>query len=368
MVFRAAVILALGFALGTTGCASRRTYKSAKLPGEFEAPPTQDVNSVLLSRLTPRYAANSHLIERGDLLEVTIDSGYGEEPSRKTPIWVEEDGTARIPIIGTVMLGSLALQDAGRMIAAEGVRRGAYVEPYPYVTVEMKEQRTNKVVVIGPVEEPGEVELPRASSHLLAALVAAGKLTDKAGPSIEIHRSARHGGAPDLLPPNAPHMANDSQAELTSYGQPVPQGPQTIFVNLAEVTPGQQEAYYLEDGDVVVVGERGPRKIHVMGLVQKAGEYDLPPDQDLHLLAALALAGGRTSQLADKVRIIRQLPGQAEPVHIKASVRKAKGSGPANLRLAAGDTIIVEETPVTFTLDLMRNFLRFGVSSSLPLF
>lgn len=362
------MILAVGFVLGATGCASQRTYKSAKLPGEFAAPPTQDINSALLSRLTPSYAVDSNLIQRDDLLEVTIDSGYGEEPARKTPVRVDEDGTARVPIIGSVVLAGLTLQEAGRVIAAEGVRRGAYVEPYPYVTVEMKEQRTNKVVVIGPVEEPGEVELPRASSHLLAALVAAGKLSDEAGPMIEIRRSARHGGPPDLLPPNSPHMADGSQAELTSYGRSVPQGPQTIFVNLAEVTPGQQDAYYLEDGDVVVVGERGPRKIHVMGLVHNSGEYDLPPDQDLHLLGALAMAGGRTSQLADKVRIIRQLPGQAEPIHISANVREAKGNGPANLRLAPGDTIIVEETPATFALDLVKNFLRFGVTSSIPLF
>ena len=53
---------------------------------------------------------------------------------------------------------------------------------------------------------------------------------------------------------------------------------------------------------------------------------------------------------------------------IDVSVRDAKADGDANLRLAPGDLVSVEETPVTAVLDTLKSFIRFGVSSSVPLF
>jgi polysaccharide export outer membrane protein len=119
---------------------------------------------------------------------------------------------------------------------------------------------------------------------------------------------------------------------------------------------------------VVVVSEREPRSIYVMGLVKEPGEYDLPYDRDVRVLDALALAKGRTTQLADKVLIIRQLPGQSAPSTFVTSVRKAKNSSAWNRRLAPGDIVSVEETPTTFVLEMLKNFVRFGVSGSVPLF
>jgi polysaccharide export outer membrane protein len=117
-----------------------------------------------------------------------------------------------------------------------------------------------------------------------------------------------------------------------------------------------------------VVKEREPGTIHVSGLVKSGGEFDLPVDRDVHLLNALAMAGGRTSQLADKVYVIRQLPNQDEPARIVLSVWKAKRKGADNIRLAPGDVVIVEETAITFALDMAQRFIRFGLSGSVPLF
>ena len=85
-------------------------------------------------------------------------------------------------------------------------------------------------------------------------------------------------------------------------------------------------------------------------------------------MSALAQAGGRTSQLADKVTVIRHLPGQDEPARIVLSVWKAKRNGTHNLRLAPGDVITVEETSVTFVLDMAQRFIRFGLTGSVPMF
>lgn len=368
-VFQAAVILGASVVLGVVGCAHRRVYRARELPARFMAPPPLDVNDALLSgRLTPPSSASGESISPGDLLDVTIDDGFGEESVKTSSVWVAEDGTARIPLIGTVAVAGLTLQDAGRAIGLEGVRSGLYRDPYPYVTVEMKQKRMNRVTIMGPVRSPGIVRLPRNSSHLLAALVAAGNLTDNAGPGVEIRRPAGRSASAHSLPPHSPHTADGAQAELTSYGETGLSVPETIRVNLVSAGPGDWEGLRLEDGDVVVVEERKPGSIYVMGLVQKPDEYELPAGEELCLLKALALAGGRTSQLADKVCIVRHPPGEEEPIEIRVSVRDAKRNGTANVKLQSGDVVSVEETPATFAMEVLRSFVRVGLSSSIPLF
>lgn len=355
------VILIAWLLTGPTGCA-HRCYRASNLPAELVAPVTESVDTAMLSRLA-QHTAGGELIDRGDLLDVTIDSGYGEEPARTMPVWVEEDGTARIPLIGEVTLAGLTLQDAGRVVAAAGVERGMYVPPYPFVTVEMKEQRTNQVRVIGAVNELGVKQLPRGSSYLLPALVAAGNLTESAGPNIEIIHCGS-GSSPYSRPPT--QVADGFRTELTALGQPGAGPPTSVHVNLASATKTGQADYYLGDQDVVIVHEREPRSVYVMGLVHKPDEYELPPNKDVRVLEALAMAGGRTWEVADKVWVIRQRGPNEGPVRIEVDVGKAKRDGPENLRLMAGDVVTVEETPLTFTLDFLKNFIRLG--ASMPLY
>ena len=92
----------------------------------------------------------------------------------------------------------------------------------------------------------------------------------------------------------------------------------------------------------------------------------MPFDRDLHLLDALAMAGGRTTAAADLVLIVRRVPHENRYVVIDASVRQAKRESAANLRLAPNDVVSVEETPITFLSGAMRNFLRFGFSIGFP--
>ena len=69
--------------------------------------------------------------------------------------------------------------------------------------------------------------------------------------------------------------------------------------------------------------------------------------------------------IADKVHVIRMLPGQSDPSMIIASVRQAK-NGSENIRLAAGDVVSVEETPTTFVVGTIREFVGFGFSAAIP--
>jgi protein involved in polysaccharide export with SLBB domain len=109
-----------------------------------------------------------------------------------------------------------------------------------------------------------------------------------------------------------------------------------------------------------------PQTVYVHGLVPHDGEFDLPKDQPLRVTQAIALAGGREIEFADKVHITRFVEGYAQPLNIEVSLKEAKANRDANLVLRAGDVVSVEETPTTFTIDFLRNFFRVGFSGAIP--
>ncbi len=364
----AEVVLAVLLSAGS-GCA-RRTYLATELPTEFAAPAKANIEEIDLSRLA-NYSVNSQLIERGDVLEVTIVTDFSKLSATTTPVRVREDGTADIPLIGKVALAGLELEGAEQAIAAAGKSRGLFRNPH--VTVTMKRQRMNRITVIGAVEEAGVYRLPRGSSSLLAALVSAGGLSEDAGTEVEIRRPVARSAVPDLIPQHTPRVAEgvQNQAEPASYQADRPGGTPTPRITRVNLTKAATEGYgggYLDDGDVVMVTRRAPKPIYVIGLVRKPGEVELPHNQDMHVLDAIAKAGERTIQVADRVIVIRRVAGQQEPIVIELSIREAKTNGAANIRLAPGDIVSVEETPATILVKTVTDVIRIGIGGSVGLF
>jgi len=352
----------------TGGCA-HRVYTGATLPPEFLAPSVANVEAVDLSRLS-HVAVSNELIDRGDVIDVTIVTDFDRLASTTTPVRVAEDGTANIPLVGAVPLAGMDLEDAEHGIASMAVHRGVFRNPH--VTVTMRRQRKNRITVIGAVDAPGVYDLPRGGSSLLAALVAAGGLSEEAGADVEIRRGGLRSGAPQLIQPEVPRTAgppaeNDVAAQLAGY-ETSGTAPEIFHVSLVQTAKEGDRSQMISDGDVIVVAKRAPKPVFVMGLVKKPGEIELPSSQDLYVLDAIALAGGRTMQLADKVLVRRQVEGEMEPIVIELSVAKAKRNANENIRLAEGDIVSVEQTPVTVTMDVLRNFVRIAVGGSVALF
>lgn len=84
------------------------------------------------------------------------------------------------------------------------------------------------------------------------------------------------------------------------------------------------------------------------------------------MLDSLAMAGGCSSPVAEKVLVIRHLPDHKEPVRIAVSIQAAK-SGQDNIALAPGDTVMVEQTPETVVVDIIKTFIHFSFGTS-PIF
>ena len=110
---------------------------------------------------------------------------------------------------------------------------------------------------------------------------------------------------------------------------------------------------------MVYVAKRTLPPIHVLGLVTKPGEFPFPPNQELRVLDALAIAGGCSNPVAEKVLVIRHLPNRKEPIQIAVSIQAAK-SGQDNITLAPDDTVMVEQTPETVVVDIMKSFIHFS--------
>jgi len=346
--------LGLAWVVLAAGCAER-VYRADRLPLELSASLPTPMDTINLSGLADP-PAQTDLIAPGDVLEVTLLTDASKLATATAPVRVSQEGTVDLPLVGRVFVAGLALEQAEQAIAAEARSRGIFRNPC--VTVTMKQPRTNKITIVGAVQAPGVRELPRSSSTLLAALVAAGGLSKEAGPEVEI----RHTKAPR---PEASLDGGqeDAMAAVASGGG----RPWVERVNLATAAQDRQTPYWLEDGDVVHVFKRQIEPIAVLGLVRQPGEFEFPTTRPLRVLDAIALAGGISNPVADKVLILRRPFPQPSPVSIVLSLRQAK-KGVENLPLQPGDTVVVEQTAATAFVETLQTFFRVGFTSALPIF
>lgn len=338
-------------------------YDARSLPPEYMAPVVVDVGSLDLSRLA-QTDTEADLTHVDDVLGVTIVTGADAERPETWSLRVAQDGTVNVPLVGPVQVAGADLLAAEYAIRQASVQRGVYRRPTISVTREGR--RSNRVTVMGAVKEPKTYNLPITSSDLLSALVAAGGLSEQADRVIEIKHPPRQAlaGGPQPTAMNLAGTTNTALASYNSRDEGLGRGRTTRVDLVAATSAAETKSHYLEDGSVVMVTTKPTEFIHVIGLVRRPNRFELPPHKQVRVLDAIAQAGGLSLPLANKVFVIRQLPGAEEPILIKTSVRAAKRDGAANIPLAASDVVSVEETPQTFALGMLRQFFSLGVGLS----
>lgn len=354
-----AFVLAVLF-IGVLGCGGRNVYRATRLPMEYQAPLVEDLREISLSRFTAQQSP-SDVISRGDVLEVTISTDLNTEV-KPVLCRVDDQGMMVVPDIGPVFVGGLRLAEAEKRVGETAIARDVYRRPL--VTIVPKERRTYRVTVIGAVERPGVYAIPATQASLLTALVQAGGLKKEAQPAVEIRRAET--AEKKTLPLDNPAKDNEVEGRLTSWEESAT-SEDTVRIHLISAmrSPTPDLRYQLNDGDVVYVPERKVDPIFVDGLVTKPGMYKLPPNQEIRLLDALAMAGGRNNPLADDVWVLRRVPGRKDPIVIKSKLNAIKRNAEENIRIAPGDVITVEETPGTFLYSLLKGFVHLG--GSVPL-
>ena len=379
---RLAWIIAAATAIISTGC-QRGMYNASSLPPELVASPAIDVRTLDLSRLASA-TANSQLIGPGDTLNMTVVTGAEERQPDAWPVRVNEDGTVQVPLVGSIQLAGLDLQSAQNVVRQTSIKRGIYKNPS--VSIGVEQRQTNRVTVLGAVEEPGTYDLDSATSNLLAAISSAGGLGEDASQIIEIRQPKPAGTfitpvseSLSPTPTGEPTPAERAADDLASTSGGVQLASNAAFASaaatdavridlIAATHAPATSSFPLRDGAVVMVRPQTPRFVHVLGLVNRPDQFEIPPSKNLRVLDAIALAGGRSVTIADRVFVIRQSPFGQEPKLIEVSMMKAKSNPAENLMLADGDVVSVEETVATLVLGMFQQFIRVGVNGTAAIF
>ncbi|WP_218931987.1 SLBB domain-containing protein [Adhaeretor mobilis] len=346
------------------GCQSSG-YNAKTLPRDLRVNKPPQSSKINLSGATVA-TKDYQILGPGDLVDVTLHSGRDGEDPHEATVEVSETGEIDLPIVGPVNIAGRRPLEAGQNIAAAAQQRGIYRQPN--VKVEIASKAVVRVTVLGAVTEPGVHELPRTGSDLVNALAIAGGMTEDAGVTVEITRR------PSLLrAAQSPQASNKNGVQLAGY-QSAHQAhdsvgrPATTRIDLSQES--SLGNFQLNEGDAVLVLPREKELIYVTGLVSEPGQFELPRDQEVRLLDAIAMAGDTSSPVADKVLILRRMQPDAEPTPIIASIAAAKKDSNVNLRLTSGDTVTIERTPATVVVDTVGKFFRvsMGLASRATVF
>lgn len=362
-------------ALSQLGCQSSYLAPHDLSP-DFLAPHGAGRQQIQLRGMSS-YGGISTAVGPSDLLEVSIVTGLASDEAVPVQLRVGDDGSVDIPYVGPVVVSGLEPVAVGDQIAAAAVTRGVYLRPQ--VNVVVVEQATNRVTVLGAVTEPGVQEVPRNACDILTAIAAAGGFTDEAGTVVEVLRHGSYELAENrpTVPAGTEGGVSDSGVQPVTFNAPVLNGPQNKLssnraeqIDLADIGSSPLVQQRLGDRDVIVVHPREKRVIHVAGLVRDPNQFELTENHDLRVLDAIAMAGGLTTSVADKVIVIRRSSHNSQPVVVQVSISKAKIDGTENLLLQTGDLISVETTVTTTVVNTFKDVFRIsmGLGSNLALF
>ena len=251
--------------------------------------------------LTPALQAQGqeYLVGVQDVLTVTV---FGEpDLSGKYP--VAQDGTFTFPQLGRLKAGGLTL----RAIETELKRQLAdgYLKN-PQVSIAIETYRSQRILVLGEVKQPGEYQL-NGEMTLLSALVRAGSTTPMAGRHVLVVRAPVSRGA----------AGREGEAE-------------TLRIELAELQSGAVNTNVrLRDGDTINVPKA--LSVFVSGQVKNPGAY--PVESGMTILQVVTLAGGLTDRGSDsRLKVLRLVDGKQKELKVKLTDI-----------VEPGDTIVVQE-------------------------
>lgn len=241
----------------------------------------------------------SYVLGAQDVVNITV---LGEtDLSRKYTI--EQDGSFTFPLIGRVTARGLTLRDLEQELRKKLVT-GGYLKN-PEISVAVDAYQSQRIMVWGQVNQPGEYQLA-GDMTLLSALAKAGSITPNAGRDAVIVRAPKKG------------VAEGTLAE-----------PEIVRIDLNDLQAGNMALNIpLRDGDTINVPKA--QSVFVSGHVKTPGGYTV--EEGMTVLQVLSLAGGLTDRGSDKrINVTRTVDGKK---------KELKGVKLTSV-VQPGDTIVV---------------------------
>lgn len=273
---------------------------------------------------------SSYTLGAGDLIELTILG----VPELGREARVDGNGNIALPLVGEVPVGGRTVGEAEKLIAERYKR--SYLRD-PQVSVLVKEYASQRITILGAVNEP-KVYAVQRRLNVLEALAMAGGLTKEASQKVYVTR----------------------RVQDPVSGQPLRQN---LILDLDHLISGDgARGIMLGDGDVVHVPQVGV--VFVEGAVAKPGVY--PLEQNTTVLKAIAMAGGLNFEAkGSAIRVLRTVPetGHGEPV-AQVDLDRIREQPALDFDLADGDVVVVDTSGWKAALkgfvDTTRGFFGFG--------
>ena len=247
---------------------------------------------------------NQYLIGPGDVLELSLF----DAPEFSGLYKVLNDGRINLPLIGSILVNNLSLQEATDII--EGKFSKELIRPELFLSI--KVSRPIKVSIIGEIERPGLYSL---TNNELSNLEGVQQIVNSGLPTI-VDAIQKAGGITQNADLKNITITRRMSGTESNFKQ--------ANLNLLDLifNGDQNQNPYLFDGDIIKLNKAedlpedliqiakanlSPKiiKVSVIGKVQKPG--NLTVDANTPLIQAILLAGGPIAWKADKgnVELIR---------------------------------------------------------------
>jgi protein involved in polysaccharide export with SLBB domain len=274
------------------------------------------------------------------MLDVTVSDLIGENQYYPVPTRVLDDGTVRLPLVGSVELAGLSISGAEQAIFAAYSSQGLLKKPQ--VTVALRETRKIRVYVLGAVTKPGLYDLNATEGDLLCALVNAGGLTPEAGTIVEVRRRLTPGLSPatprkdrnivQAAYKSSPRSPRENQNALRNLGE---------NTSLQEATPVVYSASGWQKNYDFIPNNNAASAYHPNGMEGSCS----PVVQRIPLGSKSSDVMPEPALADDPVQTI-PLSSDSQIVRLDLTSEKDKQLVTQGFRLANGDTISIDDRKV----------------------
>ncbi|MDE1155693.1 MAG: polysaccharide biosynthesis/export family protein [Acidobacteriaceae bacterium] len=260
----------------------------------------------------------------GDVIRVSV---YGQDYTAS--VRIDEQGSARLPLLGFVPLASKSIQDAQDFLASRFESEGIFRAPE---------------VTLSLAESPGAVATLYGEIHGVIPVLSERRLIDVI---------LQAGG----LPATASHLVTIVRAKQTE--------PITIDLGRDPYTSPGAETIVMP-GDRIYIGRAGV--VYMVGAFKTQGVLPLSGNTPLTLMEATALSGGPDLTLAKEsnLRLIRTINGKR--TFVQLDVRKVLYGKVADPFLQPDDIVFLptsalRESVANGTLNLLLSGISLALSS-----
>lgn len=237
------------------------------------------------------------------------------------PLRIDPSGQIDLPLVGRVQAAGLTID---QLKAELKTSLGKYITK-PQIAINLTENQSRPVSVVGAVNSPGVHQL-EGPKHLLEVISMSGGIRTDAGPDVIVTREPRFGS---LSAPGAKVVLSSGFSTAR------------FSLDALMSSKNPEDNILVQPGDVISVPKAD--LIYVVGDVKKAGGFPLSTHASVSLLQAVSLAEGLGPFASAKhARILRPSPGgDGTPHEIEVDVQKIFAGQSPDVPLYANDVLFI---------------------------